>query len=570
LQRSKINVSSNSRRDFLDQLSQLKSRFGMREGRRVQGILNRLSRRKIADVETLLHFHEILLFLSAYPQSARTRQLAESQLQSFANRVEALRAAEIDLSALASPEDSGIAGMSLTDTFSYCIVRWLLQRASGRVELDWDWFEDENRLAETWPRLMPLFEEDSFVEANIPFQKWLRAASGGASRDLPWLIEQFQQRLLSDKERSELYNSLQLYVTWTPAFRQTRTGMRLPPRKIFYHREPLIQRRDISLSRELTSPPVQLERLSAQQGEALLDLTRAASTIRYRELYGFTHGDPRKVFRASIGRGVEIFITGLPPGVRLPLRAYHAAMIFKNGVPVGYFEGLSIFERMESGFNLYYTFRDGETAWLYARLLNIFRHLLGVTAFSIDPYQVGFENEEGIESGAFWFYRKLGFRPTRREIMKLVLNEEKKIATRDNYRTPARTLRKLAAGPMIFELDETCRGDWDRFEVRNIGFAAQRQMAATHDGDANKFLQGAVATLERALGTIAKRDSRTRAFSDFAAALSSEAFRDWSAEEKRGLADVIHAKAALDESRYLKLMQKHARLRKVMLRLGSK
>jgi len=28
-------------------------------------------------------------------------------------------------------------------------------------------------------------------------------------------------------------------------------------------------------------------------------------------------------------------------------------MIFKNGVPVGYFEGLSLFERMESGFNLY-------------------------------------------------------------------------------------------------------------------------------------------------------------------------------------------------------------------------
>ncbi len=46
-------------------------------------------------------------------------------------------------------------------------------------------------------------------------------------------------------------------------------------------------------------------------------------------------------------------------------------MIYKNGVPIGYFEGLSLFERMESGFNLYYTFRDGETAWLYARTLNV-------------------------------------------------------------------------------------------------------------------------------------------------------------------------------------------------------
>jgi len=52
---------------------------------------------------------------------------------------------------------------------------------------------------------------------------------------------------------------------------------------------------------------------------------------------------------------------------------------------------------MESGFNLYYTFRDGETAWLYARILNVMHHFAKVTAFSLDPYQIGFEKEEGIE-----------------------------------------------------------------------------------------------------------------------------------------------------------------------------
>ena len=184
---------------------------------------------------------------------------------------------------------------------------------------------------------------------------------------------------------------------------------------------------------------------------------------------------------------------GVPPGKRLPLRAYHAAMIFKNGVPVGYFEGLSICERMESGFNLYYTFRDRETAWFYARTLHIFRHLLGVTVFTLDPYQIGYENEEGIESGAFWFYRKFGFRPTSPPVMKVVLNEEKKMATRSGYRTPARTLRKLAESPMVFELADvggslgSKPGDWDRFQVRKIGLAVQRRMAATDGGDAEKF-----------------------------------------------------------------------------------
>ena len=238
-------------------------------------------------------------------------------------------------------------------------------------------------------------------------------------------------------------------------------------------------------------------------------MARAASTVRYRELYGFTHGDPQRVFKTHIGRGVDVFITGLPSNRRLPLRAYHAAMIFKNGVPVGYFEGLSLFERMEGGFNLYYGFRDGETAWLYARTLNVFHHLLGVTAFSLDPYQIGYENEEAIASGAFWFYRKLGFRPTNPKVMKLVVNEEKKLASRSNYRTSAKTLRKLAAGPMIFELDKTPDklrlGDWDRFQVRNIGLAVARRMGSKFGGDAERFREEAVKKLNGVLG-LSQRD----------------------------------------------------------------
>jgi hypothetical protein len=563
--------ASNTER-LLDQLDTLKSHFGSREHRTIEQILSRLARLRLTAADTLLRYHEILLFLRAYPQSSATVRLVDRELSNFAKRINQLAAAGADLSILEDPDASGIAGMSVTDTFSYYIARWLVKRAAGRLTIDWDSFEDDYRLAETWPRFMPLLEEDAFVEANVPYPEWLRAASGSRRRELPWLFEQFENLQLADKEKAELYDSQKLYVTWTASYRESRTGMRLPVQKVFYHRDPLIQRRDVSLRRELDEPPPPLKKLSAKQGEAILDLTRAASTLRYRELYGFTHGDPARVFQTNLGRGVDVFIMGLPPEKRLPLRAYHAAMIFKNGVPVGYFEGISLFERMESGFNLYYTFRDGETAWLYARILNIFRHLLGVTAFALDPYQIGYENEEGIESGAFWFYRKQGFRPTSSEVMKLVLNEEQKIASRNNYRTTAKTLRKLAAGPMIFELDKANSGDWDRFCVRNMGLAVQRRLAAKHRGNAERFRSAAVEKLTRVLGARTEnwRAAELPAVSDFAVALSLvEDLSDWSDAEKRALAHVIKAKAALDESRYLKLMQKHARLRKALIRLGS-
>lgn len=555
---------------ILDRLEELKKRFDPRAAPAIEKTLARLARTKFSDPETLVRYHELLLFLRAYPHNSRIVTLVEKELASFPRRVEVLRLVGPDLSPMETPEVSGIAGTAVSDTFSYPIVRWLVKQQASRVTLDWESFEDENRLAQSWPRFMPLLAEDASVEANVPYRSWLRAATPPAMKELPWLVQQFESLPRTEAEKTELFDSQKLYIRWTPPYRATRTGMRFPVRKVFYHCEPLIRRRDISLKQELQKPSPVLERLSLKQGKAMIDMAREASTVRYRELYGFTHGNADRVFRTNPGRGVELFVTGIPPDRRLPLRAYHAAMIFKNGVPVGYFEGLSIFERMESGFNLYYTFRDGETAWLYARILSVFRHLLGVTTFAIDPYQIGYENEEGIESGAFWFYRKLGFRPTNPQVLKILLNEEKKLAASGAYRTRAGTLRKLAEGPMVFEFDESHGGDWDLFQLRKIGLRVQRLMAAKFDGNAEKFRAASERRLSHWLGMTNRSWRGVSALSDFAVALSPVGdLRSWNSDEKQLLVRIIKAKATADESSYLKLMQKHIRLRRALISLGN-
>lgn len=534
---------------LLDQLDELKNHFAAGVAGRLEKLLGQFSSKRLSDTDSLFRYHEILLFLRAYPQSAALVSKTEKELGEFLNRVEALRVREVDLSPLQHPEVSGIAGTSVTDTFSFYIVRWLLQRHAATVAIDWDWFEDENRLADTWPRFMPLLEEDAFVEANVPYREWL-AAARNRQAELPWLFARFQSLDRSEPEQAELYNSQKLYVSWTPRFNATRTGMRLRTNKLFYHRSPLIQRRDIDLKQELIKP-CRFEKLSSRQGERALDMARAASTARYRELYGFTHGDPRYVYHTELGRGVEVFLVGLPAAKRLPLRAYHAAMIYKNGVPIGYFEGLSLCERMESGFNLYYTFRDGETAWLYARTLNLMRHFGGVTSFTLDPYQIGFENEEGIESGAFWFYRKLGFRPTQSTALQLAVNEEQKLATRKGYRTPATTLRKLARSPMILETGSQRHGDWDRFQVRAIGLKLQQLMARKFGGNAARMRHDAGPD-DLALLTLLIPELEL-----------------WSPAEKRQLERIMRAKEGAEEVKYLKLTQRHVRLRQAIISLGS-
>jgi hypothetical protein len=493
-------------------------------------------------------------------------------LKELKSRVAQLREQDVDLSPLDAPEVSGIAGTTVTSNFSFAIVRWLVAKYPSQLSIDWDWFEEEDRFGATMPRFLPLLEDDAMVEAHVPFRDWLHAATGGKN-ELEWIIGRFESLGISDKAKAELYDSLKLHVSWKFGFRSSRTGMKLPTRRIFFHDKPLIQRREVSLVAELNSPAIPVQRLSRAEGEKILDLARETSAVRYRELHGFTYGDAGRVLKADLGRGTQIFVMGVPPENRLPLRAYHAALVFKNGVPVAYFEGLSICERMESGFNLYYTFREGETAWLYARILRLMRQLLGVTVISIDPYQVGHENEEGVESGAFWFYRKLGFRPVRPELMKLTQSEERKMASDPRNRTSARTLRKLAAGHMLFELPGASTGKWDRFQVRHVGLAVQRRMARDFDSKPEEIREHSLQFIKRALKIKTDRwaDGEREALQNLSLVLAMiPEIEKWSSAEKEMAMRIIRAKGGADEAGYLKLMQQHAKLRDALIRLASR
>lgn len=125
---------------------------------------------------------------------------------------------------------------------------------------------------------------------------------------------------------------------------------------------------------------------------------------------------------------------------------------------------------------------------------------------------------------------------------------------------------------MIFELDQTKFGDWDRFQLRNIGMAVQRRMAEKFGGDTDRIRDEAIARVSKTL-EIRAPDLKSfwlTAFSDFAVVLLLAADLDkWSSAEKHLLKEIMKAKAGLEESRYLKLMQKHARLRWALMRLGS-
>ncbi len=514
--------------DLLARLEEWKTRFGAPDAHQFHQLLAGIARHRFATAESLIRLHECLLFLRAYPADAEVMRLTDAALFSFAPRVAQLR----DLSAFEDAAVSGIAGTSFSAVFSYEVARQLAARYPRHIEIDWENYDRAEKLGPVLRRFLPLVAEDWPVEAHVPFRAWVDAARRmGSSRssDLAWLLERIAGLPLSPSGHADLYESLELLLLWRINPRASRSRMRLPVRQPYFHRQPLLRRRDVDFALELHGPPLPVKRLTKPEARKALDLILDTSATRYRELYGFTHPDTRRVFRADAGRGVEIVFFGVPPEWRLPLRAYHAGMFFSNGVPTGYVEVLSLFERAEVGFNLYYTFREGESAWLYARLLRLFRQILGVKCFSVDPYQVGLENDEALDSGAFWFYRKLGFRPLDPVAAQLVAREEDRMRRTPGYRSSRRTLEKLAHSYLLYECEDADYGAWDRFRVRNLCLRC--------------------------------------------AAMPGPLFREiaakWSAPEQAAVEAILRAKAGPGETHYLRLMQRHHRLRDAVIQVGQ-
>jgi hypothetical protein len=537
--------------------------------RGVEKVLGELERAEIRDGRRLLEYHDALLYFAAFPSRPSVRRRAERALSRFAPRIEALRAAGADFSVL---EESGIAGTSVAAPFSFDFLRRLVERGPRTIRILWELDPDPDRLAAALPRFVPLLEEESLVDANVPYAEWVAAARGRRGSSLDWLLRRFEALPLPAAAKAELYDALALPVEWELGrSRDSRTRLRLPERAPFFHGRGLLPRRGLDLRTEIADGPLEIERLSRSEAARALEAARAALAVRFREFHGFNNGDPGVAFRARAGRGLRIHWFGLEPERRLPLRAGFAQLVSRNGVPIAYGDGFVLFERVDLSFNVFPEFRDGESAHVLASVMRLYRRALGTSVFSIDPYQIGFGNEEAIASGAFWFYRRLGFRSTRPELERIARREEARIAADPRRRSSPRTLARLAGSNLLFDLAESGRLDWDRFHIRNVGLSVDRRLAAS-GLSAERFRERCAARLARRLHVDSRRwaPGRRRAFEDWALVLDGiPGLSRWSVAEKSLLARILAAKAARSEIGYARSLARHERLRAAVLRMGS-
>ncbi len=446
------------------------------------------------------------------------------------------------------------------------------QTMGSSLTIDWDSFEQQEKLEELLPRLALYGETPGLDEFAFDVREWIDRMKGPAETDAEFLLRRLGQLRLSSFERETLFESLDMPLVLSP-------GAQTPSRTREFHRcgpalfqsGPLTRSRP-SVSAEAARPPKAIRAASVREGGKLVDLARSAMATRSRDLDAFAYGDPRDVRLADCGGGLTIALVGVTAERRFLLETLYGFLMLKNGVPVGYGTYTGLFGSAEVAYTVFDTFRSGEAAAMYGRVLAIGRQRFGFDSFMIDPYQLGHENDDAIASGAWWFYQKLGYRPREAALLQVMRREQRRMKAKPKYRSSAATLKKLAASNVYLHLDRPRDDVVGLLPLGNIGLHITAYLAKRFGHDRRRAEKTCSQDAAALLGLRSLRglsSGERLAWNRWGPLiLVLPGLGHWPKEDRQALATIVYSKGGRRESEYLARFDPHRRLRKAIAKLA--
>jgi hypothetical protein len=203
------------------------------------------------------------------------------------------------------------------------------------------------------------------------------------------------------------------------------------------------------------------------------------------------------------------------------------------------------------------------------------RHLFGSDYFTIYPYQLGGDgNDEGLRSGAFWFYQKLGFRPRDPQTLILMREEERRMRRDPAHRSSRGVLERLARDIVFWSPGRSRRDVIGTLSFADLGLRVSRFLARRFGSDRERAGRECSAIAARRLGLRVGSVSRLRAgerlaWERWAPLLAMiPGIEGWRSTERRALFEVARAKGGRRESDFVRRFDAHPRLRRAVARLA--
>jgi hypothetical protein len=414
--------------------------------------------------------------------------------------------------------------------------------------------------AELLRLMLPQVELETVDQPALDVYELL-ARTFGTSRGLQLrsLVQGLHALRVDDRTREHLWARMQVFLKVEGATGCGMSFARAPVGDTFFHVNGLQRGVDLlSVVNEPVAKPVQL---SARQQKDLIDTARTVLATLHRETDPVTYATAVELF--DLGRGLRIALFHLEVAHRLPFDSYVGFMAFRNGVPLAY-GGAWIFPgRSKVGINVFPALRGGESAWFFAQLLRLYRQRFGVDRFEAENYQLGHNNPDGLKSGAYWFYYKLGFRPVIKALQRTAEREFRKLSARKGYRVPLKLLKELVEHGLELIISES---DAVLMDTAALTMAVQRHMVERYDGDRLLAMRRALDRLGKALplGDMADWTAEERT-ALYLWALPLDLIGDlehWPATEKRRLVALIQTKSEGKETSHQLLLARAGSLRR--------
>jgi len=535
--------------------------YGPGSGIAKRDLLRLLERRRLNSARDVLRLHDTLCFLRAYPDDRELLDLVERMLAGFERRSDLRRQR-------AALEDSGVAGTVIRYRFFWPMAHWIVARWPGQLHLEWDDPEMVERLGRALPGLLTAAEAETLSRLRLPVRRSLARLLAKGETDASYLVNGIRSMAGADLTREALHDGIDASYRVEP-------GPGSPSRThAVYEAAPVVFRKEApsrsrpDLRAAMRRPPRRVRAVQSREGRKLIDLACEAMVTRSRDLEAFGYGDPRDVRIVDDGDGLQFVVIGVVPERRRLLHALYGYLTLRNGVPIGYVQADSLLRSAGIHYNTFETFRGGETAHVFGRVLAVTRHLFGAESLSIEPYQLGRGNAEGLESGAWWFYYKLGFRPQDAKVRRVLRGELRRMKRDPGHRSTRSTLEKLASAHLYFEYQATREPvphpPWD------IG-ARVSEVLAAHAGEGRRSA-ATVCSREaaRLVGlrsmrgwTAAERQAWSR-WSPLVLALPGVS--RWSPANRSALVRVVRAKGGRRDGDFVKRFDAHPRLGPALLR----
>jgi len=278
-------------------------------------------------------------------------------------------------------------------------------------------------------------------DANAEWKSWLKQTLKKDEDLLDRFIAIFDSSDIRPEIKDELWNAIGINVEINfPSHCALPGSLTIP----YYHRS--LNSKN-SKEKQPVIKPVRIK-LDETEAAQIIDCSRKILARKLREIDPISFTEPKLISYYLLQRGLSIALMAMVPERRHPIDSYMGYMVFKNGLPVAYAGSWILFNSARIGLNVFGEFRGGEAQYIFQQVLQLHSQVYQLKRFSVDPYQIGKENSDGIHSGAFWVYYHAGFRPILKAQRELAAQEAWKKKTDPVYRSPATVLKKLADSRM--------------------------------------------------------------------------------------------------------------------------